>query len=229
LGGLQGSSETRYKSNRQKHDWELLLEDLKKPDAQPEIDPLGSEHVRFAARKEVRRRQLENKNTRVNDFMERAGPSQAPEPTSQESEITRLEAMMDEQMKDVFGAVDKIESEAKSWLWRQQYRDTIGLTGPSQEPANESSQPQPSMRGLSTCYNWDWLADFLIAILEKHRWLLHNISLMQIPGGVCHQLRLSEDTDKSRREVKSNQMPRHSNLCSGSAILSVEDPSTRLR
>ena len=130
LGVSQGPFETRDRSNRQKHAGELVLEDLKFPVAQPEIDPLGSEHVKIAARKEVRRRQLENKNTRLNDFMKQAVPGQALETTSREIEITRLEAMMDEQMKDVKGAVDNIESEAKSWL--------LG-----------------HVKGLSTCYYWE--------------------------------------------------------------------------
>ena len=155
LGDSQGPSEIRDRSNRPKRGGELGLEGLKIPVAQPEIDPLGSEHVRIAPRKEVLRRQLENKNTRLNQSMEQAGPGKGPEIVSQETEITKLEAMMDEQMKDVKGAVDKIESEAKFWLLGQQYRSTMDLAGPSQEPASEYSQTPPSMKGLSTCYYWE--------------------------------------------------------------------------
>jgi hypothetical protein len=130
LGVSPGPSETRDRSNCQKHAGELVLEGLDFPVAQPEVDPLGSEHVRIAARKEVRRRQVENKNTRLNQFREQAGPGKVLEIASQETEITRLEAMMDEQMKDVKGGVDKIESMAKSWL-------------------------QGHVKGLSTCYYWE--------------------------------------------------------------------------
>jgi hypothetical protein len=155
LGDSQGPTKTRDKSNPQKYSEELVLEDFKIPVAQPEIDPLGSEHVRIAACKEVRRRELEKKNARLDQFMEQAGSGQGPEVTSRESEITRLEALLDEQMKDVMGAVDRIESEARFRLWGQQYGGNMSLGGPNQEPASESSQISPSMQGPSTCYYWD--------------------------------------------------------------------------
>ncbi|PMD22881.1 hypothetical protein NA56DRAFT_77624 [Hyaloscypha hepaticicola] len=155
LGGSQGPSKTRDRSNWYNHSWERILEELKKPGALPEFDPLGSERVRIGARKEVRKRQLDNKNTQLNQFIEQADPSQGSEIASRKPDITRLEAMMDEQMRDVIGAIDRIESEAKFRLSGQQYRGTMELAGPSQEPANETSQPQPSMEGLSTCYYWD--------------------------------------------------------------------------
>lgn len=155
LGGSHSPSKTQDRSNRHNHDWERILENLKKPVAQPEIEPLGSERVRNAARKEVRRRQVDNKNTRMSESTEQAGPGQGPEIPSREPDITRLEAVMDEQMRDVRGAIDRIESKAEFRLWGPQYRGTMDLAGPKYKPADESSQTQHSMEGLSTCYYWD--------------------------------------------------------------------------